>query len=161
MLDGQITQWIATAKASDIEPGSILIEITESLLLENGDKTLQLLSALEEAGIQLALDDFGTGYSSLSYLKILDVDYLKIDRSLIKNISAESSDLVVCRAILSIAKNMGFDVVAEGVESVEQEHLLRDIDCHYFQGFLNSRPVAPQEFKTRFLSPDQGLFLAA
>ena len=161
MLDGQITQWNATAKASDIEPGSILIEITESLLLENGDKTLQLLSALEEAGIQLALDDFGTGYSSLSYLKILDVDYLKIDRSLIKNISAESSDLVVCRAILSIAKNMGFDVVAEGVESVEQEHLLRDIDCHYFQGFLNSRPVTPQEFKTRFLGPDQGLFLAA
>ncbi len=148
--DGQIHRWIDTVKAIDLDPGSILLEITEGLLLENDQNNIELLSELRAVGIQIALDDFGTGYSSLSYLKVLEIDYLKIDRSFIKSLAVESGDLVVCQAILSIAQNMGFDVVAEGVETLEQEKLLLGIDCHYLQGFRYAKPIATGEFEKLF-----------
>lgn len=151
MSDGQIPRWIAKVNATDVEPDSILIEITESVLMENDHNNIELLSSLKEAGIQFALDDFGTGYSSLSYLKMLDVDYLKIDRSFIQNLTAANKDLVLCRAILSIAKSFGYKVVAEGVETIEHEKLLCSIGCHYLQGFLYSKPIPASEFEDRFL----------
>jgi diguanylate cyclase (GGDEF)-like protein len=151
MSDGQIPRWIAKLNAIDVEPDSILIEITEGVLLENDHNNIALLSSLKEAGIQIALDDFGTGYSSLSYLKMLDIDYLKIDRSFIQNLTAANKDLVLCRAILSIAQSFGYKVVAEGVETIEQEKLLCDIGCHYLQGFLYSRPIPAGEFEQLFL----------
>lgn len=152
----QIPRWVADANASGVEPGSLLIEITEGVLLENDRNSVKLLSLLKEAGIQIALDDFGTGYSSLSYLKVLDIDYLKIDRSFIQNLSVDSEDLVLCRAILSIAESMGHQVVAEGVETTEQAALLRGIDCHFLQGFLYSKPIAPQEFESQFFGSSPG-----
>jgi len=156
MSEGQILRWVETANAADFEAGSVLIEITEGLLMENDSNNIELLSLLKEAGIQIALDDFGTGYSSLSYLKMLDIDYLKIDRSFIKSLTAESGDLVLCRAILSIAQSMEFKVVAEGVETIEQEKLLCGIGCHYLQGFLYSKPVAASEFERLFLESAHG-----
>jgi EAL domain-containing protein (putative c-di-GMP-specific phosphodiesterase class I) len=156
MSDGLIPQWVQTAKATGVEPGSVLIEITEGVLLENDRNNIELLSSLKEVGIQIALDDFGTGYSSLSYLKMLDINYLKIDRSFIKNIVADNEDLVVCRAILSIAHSMGHEVVAEGIETVEQEELLRSIGCHYLQGFLYSKPLEPCQFERKYFNPSSG-----
>lgn len=148
--DGQIHQWIAAAKANEFDVNSVLIEITESLLLENNQGNTELLSLIKEAGFQVALDDFGTGYSSLSYLKMLDIEFLKIDRSFVRNLHAGSSDLVLCRAIIDIAEGMGFAVVAEGVETIEQQTLLCDIGCQYLQGFLYSKPIPSHEFEQLF-----------
>lgn len=156
MLNGQVQQWIEAANTAGVEPGSILIEITEGVLLENDRNNIELFSLLKEAGIQIALDDFGTGYSSLSYLKMLDIDYLKIDRSFIKGLADENEDFVLCKAILSIAQSMGYDVVAEGVETIEQERLLRSIGCHHLQGFLYSKPISALEFERLFHDPAPG-----
>ena len=152
MTGGQIQRWIATANSADFEDGSILLEITEGLLLDNDHNCAELLSSLKKAGLQIALDDFGTGYSSLSYLKMLDIDFLKIDRSFIKSLTPESQDFALCRAIFSIAQSMSLDVVAEGVETVEQEKLLCDLGCHYLQGYLYSKPLTVAEFEQKFLS---------
>lgn len=119
--------------------------------MENDHSNFELLSSLKAAGIQIALDDFGTGYSSLSYLKVLDIDYLKIDRSFVQNLTASNKDFVLCQAILSIAKSFGYKVVAEGIETVEQEKLLCEIGCHYLQGFLYSKPIPANEFEPIFL----------
>ncbi len=156
MSGGHVERWITSANATDFEAGSILVEITEGLLLDNDRNYIQLLTSLKEAGIQIALDDFGTGFSSLSYLKMLDIDYLKIDRSFVKGLTAESQDFVLCQAILSIAKSMNFDVVAEGVETPEQESLLCDIGCHYLQGFLYAKPISAHEFEQKFFSASNG-----
>lgn len=152
MSGGHVERWIASANATEFEVGSILVEITEGLLLDNDRNCIQLLASLKAAGIQIALDDFGTGYSSLSYLKMLDIDYLKIDRSFVKGLTAESQDFVLCQAILAIAKSMDFFVVAEGVETSEQEKLLCDIGCHYLQGFLYTKPISACEFEQKFFS---------
>lgn len=161
--NGPIHQWIATANATEFDVTSILIEITEGLLLENNQNNIDLLTLIKEAGFQVALDDFGTGYSSLSYLKMLDIDYLKIDRTFVKNLNAESSDLVLCRAILDIAEGMSFAVVAEGVETNEQQSLLCDIGCQYLQGFLYSKPIPAHEFERLFFgsSADESLLDSA
>lgn len=151
MSDGQVPRWIAQVNAPDVEPNSVLIEITEGVLMENDHNNIKLLSSLKEAGIQIALDDFGTGYSSLSYLKMLDIDYLKIDRSFVQNLTASNKDLVLCQAILSIAQSFGYKVVAEGIETIEQEKLLCNIGCHYLQGFLYSKPIPADEFEQLFL----------
>ena len=156
MSGGHVKRWITSANVTDFEAGSILVEITEGLLLDNEKNCMQLLTSLKEAGIQIALDDFGTGYSSLSYLKMLDIDYLKIDRSFVKSLTAQSQDFVLCQAILSIAKSMGFFVVAEGVETSEQEKLLCDIGCHYLQGFLYAEPLSAGDFKHRFFNIPSG-----
>lgn len=151
MSDGQVPRWIAKVNASDVEPNSVLIEITEGVLLENDQHNINLLSSLKNAGIQIALDDFGTGYSSLSYLKMLDIDYLKIDRSFVQNLTESNGDLVLCQAILTIAHSFGYKVVAEGIETIEQEKLLCDLGCHYLQGFLYSKPIPATEFEQHFL----------
>jgi EAL domain-containing protein (putative c-di-GMP-specific phosphodiesterase class I) len=129
------------------------------VLLESDHNNIEVLLSLKEAGIQIALDDFGTGYSSLSYLKMLDIDYLKIDRSFIRNLTAESKEFVLCRAILSIAQSFGHEVVAEGVEAIEQEKLLCSIGCHYLQGFLYSKPIPALEFEQLFLASAPGVSL--
>ena len=153
MSDNQIPRWIAEVNAAGVDASSVLIEITEGVLLENDQNNIELLSSLKKAGMQIALDDFGTGYSSLAYLKMLDIDYLKIDRSFVQNLTADNKDLVLCQAILNIAKSFGYKVVAEGIETSEQEKLLCDIGCHYLQGFLYSKPIAAEDFEQMFLKP--------
>lgn len=149
--DGLISQWIENANTGKFAASSVLIEITEGLLLDNNGSNVELLKAMKAAGMQIAIDDFGTGYSSLSYLKKFDIDYVKIDREFVNNISTEKEDLVLCRAILSIAEGMGFDVVAEGVENTEQQDLLRSLGCQHLQGYLYSKPIAADDFEQQFL----------
>lgn len=129
-------------------PGqSMVIEITEGLLLDaNSDITGELLE-FHAAGINISLDDFGTGYSSLSYLKKFDIDYLKIDQSFTRNLAFGSSDMALSEAIIVMAHKLGLTVIAEGVETEDQRSLLAIAGCDYAQGYLYSRPVPAREFE--------------
>jgi diguanylate cyclase (GGDEF)-like protein/PAS domain S-box-containing protein len=128
-------------------PGeSIVVEITEGLLLNaEADVTDELLR-LGDAGIQVAIDDFGTGYSSLSYLKKFDIDYLKIDRSFVSNLETDANDMALSEAIIVMAHKLGLKVIAEGVETEAQRSLLIAAGCDYAQGNLFAKPVPPEEF---------------
>lgn len=129
-------------------PGqSIVVEITEGLLMDAGAMVTGQLLAFRDAGIQISLDDFGTGYSSLSYLKKFDIDYLKIDQSFTRNLTPKASDLALCEAIIVMAHKLGIKVIAEGIETREQCDLLIAAGCDYGQGYLFSRPVPADEFK--------------
>jgi diguanylate cyclase (GGDEF)-like protein len=129
-------------------PGqSIVVEITEGLLMDVGPVITSQLLAFRDAGVQVSLDDFGTGYSSLSYLKKFDIDYLKIDQSFTRNLSPTANDLALCEAIIVMAHKLGIKVIAEGIETQEQCDLLMAAGCDYGQGYLFSRPVAAEEFE--------------
>ncbi|HEY8354718.1 MAG TPA: EAL domain-containing protein [Methylophilaceae bacterium] len=125
----------------------LLVEITESMLMEARDEISEVLLAYRDASIQIALDDFGTGYSSLSYLSRFDIDYIKIDRSFVSNMTASNEDLSLCEAIVAMAHKLDIKVIAEGVETETQKDLLTRIGCDYAQGYLISPPLPPEEFE--------------
>jgi len=127
-----------------VEPRTLKLEITESAVMENAETAVQLLRRLKALGVQLSIDDFGTGYSSLGYLHRFPVDTLKIDRSFVGRIGEASENIEIVRTIISLAENMGMDVVAEGVETLSQLTQLRKLNCQYGQGYLFSRPVDPE-----------------
>ena len=122
-------------------------------MLHDDGGTLDVLRELSDMSISLALDDFGTGYSSLSYLQNFPIDRVKIDRSFVQNLSANADSSLVS-AIISIAHDLGMDVVAEGVETREQAEILRDSNCDELQGYLFSPAVPPEEF-VRFLEREK------
>lgn len=124
-------------------PALIELEITESVLMDLGDSSLEVMSELKALGVHLALDDFGTGYSSLSRLKTFPLDYLKIDQSFVRDISTDPDDAAIVRAVLSMSHEMGISVIAEGVETKEQLAFLTELQCKEYQGYLFSRPVLP------------------
>ena len=124
-----------------LEPSSLKLELTESLMMQDLDLTIERLQALLALGIELALDDFGTGYSSLAYLRRLPVSFLKIDRSFVKQLGVDPEDSAIVRAIVSLAHDLGMTVVGEGVETDGQRRELRRLGCSYGQGYLFSRPV--------------------
>ncbi|HEU4709534.1 MAG TPA: EAL domain-containing protein [Methylophilaceae bacterium] len=130
-------------------PGqSIIVEITEGVLLNASSITTEQLLRLREAGMQVALDDFGMGYSSLSYLQKFDIDNLKIDQTFIRNLSHNPDDMALCKAIIVMAHTLGIKVIAEGVETPEQCQLLAEAGCDYGQGYLFSRPLPAHEFES-------------
>ena len=138
--------WLEHLKQLGLPARSIVVEITESLLMEADIDTSNLLLNLRDQGMQVALDDFGTGYSSLAYLKKFDIDYLKIDQSFIRNLALDSPDFALCEAMVVMAHKLDLKVIAEGVETVQQRDLLEQIGCDYGQGYLFSRPVPAEEF---------------
>ncbi|WP_051293916.1 EAL domain-containing protein [Pseudoduganella violaceinigra] len=140
--------WLAYLKQLDVPGESIVVEITEGLLLDANTSVTDKLLQLRDAGIQVALDDFGTGYSSLSYLKKFDIDYLKIDRSFTRNLAPDSSDMALSDAIIVMAHKLGLNVIAEGVETTEQRDLLAGAGCDYGQGYLFARPLPAEDFDT-------------
>jgi diguanylate cyclase (GGDEF)-like protein len=131
-----------------IAPTLLKLELTESLLLENIDDTLQTMNMLNAIGVQLSLDDFDTGYSSLQYLKRLPVDQLKIDRTFVHNIVTDPSDQAIVRTIIAMANSLSLDVIAEGVETAEQERLLLNSQCTSYQGFLLGKPLPADQFES-------------
>jgi len=144
--------WIRYLQDHDALGQSVVVEITEGLLLEANHRTAEHLLVFRDAGIQVAIDDFGTGYSSLSYLKKFDIDYLKIDQSFVRNLSPESSDFVLCEAIIVMAHKLGLKVIAEGVETQAQCDLLTSIGCDFAQGYLFSKPLTAEKFEEQFKS---------
>ena len=128
-----------------LEASCLRLEITESALMENPDTATRILLQLQLLGVQISLDDFGTGYSSLSYLQRFPIDTLKIDRSFIGGLDREQENLEIARTIVTIGRNLGKEVVAEGIETDRQLELLREIQCEKGQGFLFSRPLMPED----------------
>ena len=124
---------------------SLELEITESMLMENVDSSIEKLKALRTMGVKLAIDDFGTGYSSLSYLKMLPIHALKLDRAFVRDIETDASDMAICMSTIALAHNLGLKVVAEGVETEAQRRLLVDHGCDMLQGYLFSKPLAAPE----------------
>jgi EAL domain-containing protein (putative c-di-GMP-specific phosphodiesterase class I) len=114
--------------------------------LDADHNVVNALYKFRDNGIQVALDDFGTGYSSLAYLRKFDIDYIKIDKAFISNLSTNADDLALCSAMIEMAHKLSLKVIAEGVETREQRDLLQQIGCDYAQGYLFSKPVAAAEF---------------
>ncbi|MCK9260005.1 MAG: EAL domain-containing protein [Azoarcus sp.] len=147
------TMLLQVLSESGLAAERLEIELTESSLMQQGDKAAMLLDQLKQNGVRLAIDDFGTGYSSLAYLKRFSIDKLKIDRSFIKDLADESNDLAIASAIVAMAEALDIAVQAEGVETNAQLALLKTIGCGSWQGYSCSPPVPPDEFEARFLIP--------
>ncbi|MEO8133462.1 MAG: EAL domain-containing protein [Betaproteobacteria bacterium] len=139
--------WLEHLQALDLPGRSIVIEITEGLLLDASTTVTDELLRLRAAGMQVAIDDFGIGYSSLVYLKKFHIDYLKIDQSFVRNLAVGSSDMALSEAIIVMAHKLGLKVIAEGVETAEQRDLLLAAGCDYGQGYLFGRPLSGEAFE--------------
>ncbi len=150
----QFTDRVANMLAvSGLPPRLLELELTESILVRNADDALQRLRTLAGLGVQLAIDDFGTGYSSLSYLKRFPINKLKIDRSFVRGLPDDDSDVGIVRAILQMARALGLQVIAEGVETEPQRAFLQAESCMQFQGFLFSPAVDSLSFERNMLPP--------
>jgi EAL domain-containing protein (putative c-di-GMP-specific phosphodiesterase class I) len=123
------------------------LEITEGIVIQNLDDTISKMRRLKKLGVSFAMDDFGTGYSSLTYLKRLPVDTLKIDQSFIRDATTDPNDAEIIRAIVAMARSLELKVIAEGVETTEQLEFLQGLGCHFYQGYLHSRPLLVEEFQ--------------
>jgi diguanylate cyclase (GGDEF)-like protein len=131
--------------ASRLDPSSLELEITESVVMSHGESAVAVLEKLKSIGVQIAIDDFGTGYSSLSYLKRFPIDTVKMDRSFIRDIPSDSGDIKIARAIIAMAHALKLKVVAEGVENAEQLKFLESHHCDAGQGYFLFRPLPADE----------------
>ncbi|MGH8532827.1 MAG: GGDEF/EAL domain-containing response regulator [Gammaproteobacteria bacterium] len=145
---GGLLQVLRSAlETSGLEAPHLVIELTESVLMESAEANIQMLQELKAMGVRLAIDDFGTGYSSLSYLKRFPLDELKIDRSFMSDVASDRDNAAIASAIIALAHNLGLKVVAEGIESRDQLEFLKAKLCDEFQGYLFSRPLPKEEFR--------------
>jgi EAL domain-containing protein (putative c-di-GMP-specific phosphodiesterase class I) len=141
-----------TLKKADIEPKHLIIEITESVLVESFDNVVGTLLKIRQLGLEIALDDFGCGYSSLTYLKQLPIDVLKIDKSFVDDILSTTDEKCIMGSIITLAQILGLKVIAEGVETNEQLSYLKRHTCDLFQGYLVSKPVFEEKIIELLLS---------
>ncbi|MGH9134671.1 MAG: EAL domain-containing protein, partial [Ilumatobacteraceae bacterium] len=130
---------------SGLAPGRLLLEITESMLVDNPDNAAEVLGTLRDVGVRVALDDFGVGHTSLDQLRMLPVDVVKFDRAFVTSSLAANSS--VLRGLVEFARNLGLDTVGEGVETPGQLGQLGSMGCMYAQGFLFARPLSPGDAK--------------
>ncbi|HEY3431718.1 MAG TPA: EAL domain-containing protein [Rhodocyclaceae bacterium] len=140
-------EWLQFLEETGLPPDRLVVEITEGLLLDAKDEIMEQLDKLRRAGIQIAIDDFGTGYSALSYLQQFHIDYLKIDRSFIKDLGENAADAALADAIVVMAHKLGIQVIAEGVETTLQRDWLINASCDYVQGYFYAKPLPPVEFE--------------
>jgi diguanylate cyclase (GGDEF)-like protein len=143
--DGLLDTVAAALEETGLAPHMLELEITESILMQQFDTIIHTLGGLKARGVRFAIDDFGTGYSSLSYLKRFPIDVLKIDKSFVRDIAEDPSDAAIVSAITAIARELGLDVVAEGLETKEQLAHLIAIGCQYLQGYYFSKPLVAAE----------------
>jgi diguanylate cyclase (GGDEF)-like protein len=136
----------ATLSETGLEPTSLVLELTESVLMKQAEAAASILKTLRARGVQVAIDDFGTGYSSLGYLRTFPLDALKIDQSFVRQIDAADEDTAIVTAVIGMAQRLKLRVIAEGVETPEELEFLRAHHCDAAQGFYFSRPVPPEEF---------------
>jgi diguanylate cyclase (GGDEF)-like protein/PAS domain S-box-containing protein len=140
---GIVDEVRAALAAADLDPSSLVLEITETAVMEELDAAVAILTQLRQLGLRLALDDFGTGYSSLSYLQRLPVDILKIDRAFVSGVAGSTEDSALARAIVTLGQTLGLETIAEGVETAEQLAALRQLGCQIGQGYYFARPLGP------------------
>lgn len=145
---GNLTELVARVlHETQLPPECLVLELTESILMDRVEDTIGKLNELKNLGVMLAIDDFGTGFSSLSYIKQLPVDKIKIDRAFIHDLLSDPDDEAITLAIIAMAKSLNLEVVAEGAETSEVMDFLRDHHCDYAQGFYFSKPIEPQMFE--------------
>ena len=132
--------------SSHLPPHMLKLEITEGIVIQNIDDTIAKMNRLKRLGVTFAMDDFGTGYSSLTYLKRLPVNVLKIDQSFVRDSTVDANDAEIIRAIIAMARSLGLDMIAEGVEQTDQLEFLQQQGCHHYQGYLFSKPVPLKQF---------------
>jgi EAL domain-containing protein (putative c-di-GMP-specific phosphodiesterase class I) len=130
-----------------LDPRHLKLEITESVVMQDAQATIDTLQALKAIGIRVAIDDFGTGYSSLSYLKRLPVDTLKIDRSFVDGLGQDTQDTAIVDSVVALARTLQLSVTGEGVETAAQARHLRQLGCDRGQGFLYARPLPPTDME--------------
>lgn len=138
--------WIKFMAGYEIDSSKITLEITESVLMQRQMESRELLRNLRNFGIRISIDDFGTGYSSLAYLKQLDVDFLKIDQSFVRDLEIDDNDRAIIEAIIVMAKRLDIRVVAEGVETASQRDILIELGCDFLQGYLFAKPMPADDF---------------
>lgn len=136
-----VQQVIQTLRETHLDPGSLRIEFTESVAMQDAERTARVLNELKALGLCTSIDDFGTGFSSLSYLSRLPLDILKLDRSFVAGMENNKESRQVVHTIISLGHNLDMDVVPEGIETVEQANELRSLGCQYAQGYFFSKPV--------------------
>jgi PAS domain S-box/PAS domain S-box/diguanylate cyclase (GGDEF) domain len=145
--DARLKEKVEAALAAyNLEPSALELEITETMMATEVDRAISILAQLGAMGVRISIDDFGTGYSSLAYLKLFPVHALKIDRAFVRDLPANAKDGAIVASVGVLAANLGFDVIAEGVETQEQAEYLLAKGTHTMQGFLYSRPVDPETF---------------
>jgi EAL domain-containing protein (putative c-di-GMP-specific phosphodiesterase class I) len=135
------------------DPGCLEFEITESMVMQNPTRAVELIRELKSLGIAISIDDFGTGYSSLAYLKRFPIDSLKIDRSFIHDLPRDTGNMAITQAVIGMAHSLKLTVIAEGVETREQLDFLRGHDCDQMQGFYFSKPVPAREIAALLAQP--------
>ena len=149
--DAWLLDTVARALAdTGVNPELIELEITESMLMDNVDGSIERMDKLSQLGCRLSIDDFGTGYSSLNYLKRFPVDVLKVDRSFVSDLTNSEDDAMIVRAIVTLAHNLNLEVVAEGVETSDHLNYLSRLSCDFVQGYFVSRPVSVKEVESFF-----------
>jgi diguanylate cyclase (GGDEF)-like protein len=145
-IDENLLQDIDEAlAASGMSPVLLQIEVTESMMMRNVARAIKVLDEIQSRGIRIAIDDFGTGYSSMSLMKQFPIDTIKIDRSFVRDLPDDTEDRAIAQAIINMGRALGMTIVAEGVETLEQEQFLRAHGCDEMQGFLFSRPLPPDQ----------------
>ena len=142
-----VSQVLTELEVTGADPTLLKLELTESLLAQDLDGIVQKMNVLKARGITFSLDDFGTGYSSLAYLKRLPLDQLKIDQGFVRDIHLDASDAAIVRTVIALGDTLGLHVIAEGVETSEQREFLESNGCHFYQGYLFSRPLAQDDFE--------------
>jgi diguanylate cyclase (GGDEF)-like protein/PAS domain S-box-containing protein len=143
-----VDQVLTTLEKTGANPRRLKLELTESLLVDDVEEIIEIMTTLKNQGVGFSLDDFGTGYSSLSYLKRLPLDQLKIDRSFVNDILSDTNDAVIASTIVALGQSLGLNVIAEGVETDAQRSFLGNLGCLTYQGYLFSRPLPLNEFET-------------
>ncbi|CCJ90971.1 FIG00554530: hypothetical protein [Cronobacter turicensis 564] len=141
---GLVEMVMGCLERHQIAPEKLILEVTETTAMSNPDESVRLLTRLTELGVKASIDDFGTGYSSLLYLKRLPASELKIDRAFVNELRAEGEDATIVSAIVALAKTLNLRVVAEGVETVEQQQFLTELGCNTLQGYLLGKPLPPE-----------------
>jgi diguanylate cyclase (GGDEF)-like protein/PAS domain S-box-containing protein len=144
--DGLLETVVGALRDSGLDPRCLELELTESMLLQDAQRVLEVLHGLKALGVKLSIDDFGTGYSSLAYLKRLAVDKLKIDQSFVRDLADNPEDAAIVRAVIQLGHSLQLQVIAEGVETERQLAALRSFGCDEIQGYLLSRPLPAEDF---------------
>ena len=144
-------------RSTGVNPQLLKLELTESLVLDNVDDTVEKMSKLKALGVRFSVDDFGTGHSSLAYLTRLPLNQLKIDQSFVRNIGIKPTDGVIVQTIIGMARNLELEVIAEGVETAAQQEFLALHGCYLYQGYLFGKPTPLAGFETRLAAGQPGL----